>query len=223
MKKYKAHKNKYNKIATLDFGTGLKDILSKENASKEEVKFKKNFYRYSPLKRSKSTMNTLAMYVEDIEFDNKWNHNSERFDYRVLMYDKEFCPNKNTVKRIKEELKNFFSGFKDVSIFESNTEQEYGEEYEYENTYIYMFEYLENKLNSIISNRKELVDYVIYVTYTYYKTYSKNFLWDVFGDTILENVKMNSTKFYYPCESDSGVEYLGKKYIMKEGVLNKTV
>lgn len=223
MKKYKLYKNKYNKIALLDFNKKLKDILEQTNLTKEESDLRRNYYRYTPLKRNKSIMNILAMYVEGIEFDNKWSKSNNTFDYKVLMNNKNFTPNKNIVKSIRDELKQFYIGFKNISIFENNTEEVYGEEYEYENTYVYLFEYLEQKLNSIISNRKELCDYVIYTVYNHYKTYSKNLLWNIFGDTIVDNLRLNSEKYFYPCQSENGVEYLGKKYTMKEGVVDKII
>lgn len=224
MKKYRDYKNKYNRIASLDFQKKLSEIIESNELTDGEKLLKKNYYKYLPLRRNKCVMNILATYIEDIEFDNSWSklNSGNIFNYTVLMNDENFKPDVGIVKRIKYELREFFKAYKEITVLENETETVLCDDYEYENTYSYLFESLDNSLHMILSNDVELCDYVVFVSYNYFKTYNKKVIWDLFGDTIVDNIKSKSNKCCFPCQSEDGVEYLGKRYKIKEVDLNES-
>lgn len=228
MKKYKTHKDKYNRIAMLDFDKTLKEILESKDCSKEEAKLKRDYFKYSPLKRSKSVMNQLCMYIEDIEFENRWKNKCSKFDYRILMNDKDFKPNNNILYPLTLELKQFSSAYKRISIYDNETEEVLEDDYENMSCYSYLYEMLEDKISSIVSNKVLACDYMIYLSYNKFNSFGKSYLWEVYGDVIVENLKNNSNSVCFPSEcvvgeEHNGKEYLGKYYTIKEESLVKAV
>ena len=216
MKRYKEHKDKYNSLSRKLYQKSLSDILENKDCSEFEQKIKKSYYKYMPLKRNNSIMNILTYYVEDIEFDNKWKKKNESFDYTILMNNKNYIPNSRVEKMIHNNIKMFFEEYRNISQMEKDQETLFEDEYSYDNTYKYMYELFDNNLHSIISNDVELCDCVIYVIYKYFKNCNKDVLWSIFGEQILKNIKSKSDKFCYICESDDGIEYLGRKYKLIE-------
>ena len=223
MKKYKEHKNEFNSRAEEIFNKKLSDIISGNSCTEKERKLKRDYYKYMPLRRNNSIVNLLSYYVEDIEFENKWNKKCSEFDYRILMNNENFIPNNSLVKTIKEKCKYFFEEYKNITVMERQFEELFGESYEYENTYKYLYEAFSNDIFKEISNKEELCDYMIYIIYNMYKTYSKEILWNIFGDQILTNLKNKSDKFCYVCEDKDGEEYLGKKYKLIEVDINAVI
>jgi hypothetical protein len=139
------------------------------------------------------------------------------------MYNEDYKPSWNVESAIRNELKAFFKAYTSIVVFERDFETLLGDEYEYSNVYGFMFESLSSNLYKIVSNKRELCDCVIYVMYKCFKTYKKNILWDIFGEQIVENLKNKSHKMSYVCESEDGVEYLGKHYTLVEVDLDATV
>lgn len=221
MEEYNRHKSNYKKMCKLIYSSSLYDLLKKENKTIEEKKFVQKYYYYIPLLINNCTMNILAMYVESIEFDNKWNKNIKEFDYHRLMskdyiidnemlYNKiknivyEFNKKYNSIIREKKELTN-----SDDIILETDDIENYNEELS-----LLIQEY-ETKLLSLCSNTQIITDYLIDIYYKYFKSKSKSLLWGEFGEVILNNVKSKSEYVSYPILDDNGIEYLGKYYSLK--------
>ena len=226
MKEYKRHKANYKKMCKLMYACSLYDLMNKPDKTKEERIFIQNYYKYTPLLMNKCTMNVLATYVEDIEFDNKWKLKTDPFDYHILMskdynlddrttHNKiknviaEFTKKYNSIIREKKEL----DGYDDISVSPEEIEN-----YNLEITLL-MQEY-ESKLLNVCSNEVKMVDYLIDIYYKNHTSQPKTLLWGKFGDIILNNVKSKSDKVCYPVLDENGVEYLGKKYSLKEVSIN---
>ena len=41
-------------------------------------------------------------------------------------------------------------------------------------------------------------------------------MWNIFGDEIVEHLKTKASIIKLPVEDENGVEYLGRKYILKD-------
>ena len=216
MKEYNAHKKKYNIYSQKMLNKKFSDILDSNDNTEIELKLKKNYYKYSPLKRNKCIMNILTYYFEDIIFDNKWKYKNGSFNYKILMHNENYVPSKKNINFIEKEFKDFFREYQSIINTERRFEYYLEEEYSYENIFHNLFDILEDSLFSLISNEEELCDCVIYVLYNRYEKYNKDFLWDCFGEQILKNIKSKSNKCCIVCKNDDGVEYMGQKYSIVE-------
>ena len=206
----------YNKLCSQLYDCRIKDLEKKQNKTDEEKYFIYKYKKYTPLMDNNSTMNYLSKYIENIEFDNKWAKKQDNFDYNILISNEYIIDDKNLIKKIISLLKEFDKSQK-ISILNREYAEDIIDEEEYNDSlFSYLFELYEEKLLNICSNKQKLSDYVVYVYYNYFKNKSKSLMWNVFSDEILHSVKSKSKKICYPVRDESGVEYLGRRYILKE-------
>ena len=196
---------------------GIREIEDKSPAMK---KLLRDYFRYQPLFNSKCSMNTLARYVEDIQFASVYKKIKSDFDYTILMHDKDFVPKKSVLKKVSETIfslnKYYKRTVKDIGISEDVGAQEDDNTFESKDGFQYLFESFEERMTEICSNEEELVDYTIYSYYNSYPTYSKMMLWNVYGEQIFKNVKNNSNKYYMLIDDENGTDYFGNKISLKE-------
>ena len=83
-----------------------------------------------------------------------------------------------------------------------------------------MIDQFKRQCEEICTNESELCDIVIDICYKAEKT--KQFAWDVCGDTILSNLlRNNNDTIHYPelVMSDGEFEYCGEQFVMCEKVI----
>lgn len=218
MKENKKFKGIYNQLSYQNFGKSLSEIKSSKNRTPEESKFLHQYTKYMPLLDNNSIMNTLAKYVEDAEFDNKWAKATEPFDWSILLSGKYEIDDKSMIRKIKDLIKDYNKSQRILSstdTYISDLNLEDASE-EYNGMFGYLIDMYEEKLLKICSNTEKLSDYVVYVYYTYYKNNSKSLMWNIFEDELVEAVKSKSTKFRYIVKDEFGRNYLGQKYSIRE-------
>lgn len=219
---YNRHKKMYNEYCMNMFGMTLNGLRDIEDKSPEMKKFIRDYYKYQPLFNSKCCMNILARYIEDIQFDSIRKKNLEKFDYKVLMSNKNFMPKKSILKKVSENIFEFNKYYKRI-VKTIKTEEEncfnYNDE-ESSDRFKYLFESFETEMNNICSNTECLVDYIIYSYYNSYPTYSKVMLWNIYGEQLFQNIKKNASSYYKLVEDKCGVEYFGKSYSLQEVSIN---
>lgn len=219
MARLKHYKKKQGDLCRKNFGCKLKDLKQKQDKTVEEKQFLRNYYKYMPLFNSNCTMNNLARYVEDYEF--KENKSSKYFDYSCLMSNKDREFKKNVCKQIQDVIHKFQRNYP-ILLKKIGHDRDWGVEdantlgSDRESFFDGFFDYYKNELMNILSNEKELVDYIIYVYYEQCKSADKSLLWELYSDVVLNNVKNNSDHYYKIVESVDGQEFFGKKFILQE-------
>ena len=217
MKEYKKYKGIYNQISEQKFNLKLKDLERKENKTQAEKLFINSYRRYLPLLNNNCIMNILSKYVEDMEFDNKWKNVIEGFDYHIFLSGKYEFDDIKLINSISKIIKDFNRSQKINMLNREYTLEVLDDEDDFnDGMFNYLFEYYENKLLNLCSNKEKLSDYVVYVFYTMFNRHSKSLIWNIFGEEILKNVKSHSSIISFPIKDENGIEYLGQKYILKE-------
>ena len=217
MKEYKKYISIYNQMSEQKFGVSLKDLEKKENKTQEESLFINKYRRYMPLLTNNCIMNILSRYVEDTEFDNRWKKSEESFDYKILLSGKYDIDDKKLLLSICQIIKDFNRSQRINTINRDYSLEVLDDEEDVNDSIFgYLFEYYENKLIKLCSNKEKLCDYVIFVFYNKFEKQSKSLLWNIFGEEILNNVKARSKTVCFPIKDENGIEYLGEKYILKE-------
>ena len=219
---YDIHVKTYRALCKQLYHTTVSKLIHKQNKTKREQKLIRNYYKYMPLVRNNCTMNLLCYHVEDIETQNKWKHKiQEEFDYTVLLSkyftpnDKEmlfkvrkaisdaFCVYNNRIRNFKEE--------KDMFLYD----KDYLDEVERSIFHSVEKELFDNLL-CISNNTQDIANYSIYCFYNYFKNKTKSWMWELFGDNILLNLKEKASSVLVPIIDENGIEYLGKTYSLQK-------
>ena len=221
MTHYNVSKRNYKQLCRVMFKCDLTELMRKKNKTSEESKFLYQYNRFSPLLKNRCIMNILAEYVEDTEFDNKWKKQGQPFDYKVLMSGNYDLDDKELYNQLKSIIKEFHKRHAGIIAERKSVETDImftpTDDIEcYAQEITTLIEEYENKITSICSDARKTCDYVIDIYYRYFSTKSKIFIWETFGDIVVENLKSKATKVEYPVFDENGVDYLGKKYSLKE-------
>lgn len=219
MARLKSYKKNQRMLCIKLFNCKISELKQKRNKTEEEKKFIHNYYKNMPLFNSKCTMNILANYVEDCEFEE--NKNKRHFDYSILMTDKNREFNKNICNQIAAVISKFQKNYPTI-LKKIGFDRDYGIEdcdtigADRESFYNGFFDNYKEQLLNIVSNEEELVDYVVYVCYEMHSSYDKSILWELYSDVVLSNVKNHSSCYYKIVESEDGKEFFGKKLVLQE-------
>jgi hypothetical protein len=217
MKAYNKHLDKANKNCLMRFGIPLSELLIKSNRTNEEEEFVKWYFIKMPLSISKSVMNKICWLVEG-EFDNlKSNSYSNDFDYSILMSDKPYT--KGRYNAIKKLYSDYNKTLKEQSQIFSLKKVDKEERKTLRKMFKHQFKI---KASELCSDAEELCNIVIKLCYN--NNNSKQFAWDVCGDTIIQNLlKNNEYKVSYPVPDSMGdIVFDGERFSMiTEEVVNE--
>ena len=165
-------------------------------------------------------MNNVSEYIEKSIKEYKMESNkSIKFDYNILR-SKNITTTKNNIKKIydlyldyKREKKNF------NSILDKDGSQKYKTIEQYNKN-------IKQRAYQIVSSSQELANIAVDICYVIHPNDTKSFVWNVFGEEILDNIKANSETniCFIPFEDNLGnIDFLGEKYSMMEVSYDKNI
>lgn len=217
---YIGHTNVYKKMCVSKFRCTISQLVKKENKTPAEVQFIHNYYKYMPVIKNNCTMNLLAYYIEDVEFENKWKKQDINFDWTLLCSEYFKPTNTALIGNVRKLISNAMSSYthkktaleSDISSF--TTEEEF--DVYCKRLYYNIGKNLRDDLLSLNSNLTEVSNYVIYCYYKFFKNKSKYWMWDICGRAILNNLKTRAAVAYIPKKNPNGMEYFGERYVLEE-------
>lgn len=221
MREQKAHKMNYRRMCYYKYGCKIDDLFTKKDKTDSEKQFIKDYYRHMPLIQNNCTMNVLARYAEDVEFENRWKKPDKPFDYHCMMSSDNVELDEKVLAKVNGVLKSYFKqSFHLAAINESGQKADYNpfayDEGTTNNERVIILREHEELLFQACSNRKLLADCLVYLLYTKYKSKPRTILWGEIGNEIADNLKRRNKKAIVPIISDEGIEYMGKHYVLKE-------
>lgn len=167
----------------------------------------------NPLLETKGTMNRLCSYMEQRLKEIRAIKASDNASEKTL--SKMFCDDVETDWALLDDMEGLFQ---DYNAFRSSKMLE---ESEY-NTYEQYYATLNRRAYEEISNNStELANLAVRLCYVEKGKKAKSFVWDCFGEEVLDNIIAYERKksadgevaAVFPVRSDDGeIEYLGKKY-----------
>lgn len=217
MKKYKTYVNKANKNCLIRFGLSLNELIEKPNKTEDEEVFIDHYYLKMPVNIYPSLMNKICYTVEN-ETDNILKQYDYEFDYSILKnnnieYSKtDYDKIKKLYNRYKKETQRYFVEMDDDERLDGFTKSDM------RRMFVQRFKV---KAEKACSNKDELCNIVLDLCYT--NNESKQFAWDICGDTIIKNLLVkNNYKMQYPELNENGdIKFNGLRFIMKEIQINK--
>ena len=216
-KDYRKHCYNYDILSQARFKMFLSELIAmdKNLLDDEQKEFLAQFYRFNPLLDTPCEINNISKYMQkrigEIKVNSKlsWDKNSidimkkrnvpdwddAKSDALILLHEK-----------YKSEKRNF-----------GNIKNEDGE-----NRWQTIEQYnksIRQEALKLSSDLGELAYYAIARCYVSLESDNKAFVWSIFGDGVVDNIKNNigNKKIEIPfLDNDGDIEYLGKKYSRKE-------
>lgn len=223
---YKKYIDEKNKYCTTVFGMTIQELIDVDDSglTDEQRQLRDDYYKYMPLSDNGGVMNRICYYMEsqlkELYIDR--NYRTPNYIINTLMTNKTCKQDEDKITQLEKlyhdytkARRKFKARAKDnlIDPIRINTDDE--EEFYNINQYC---KYIRSQALKITSDIHELANLGVELCYIRHQQWSKDFVWNVFGDYLIENIKINKQKIIkLPVSNDDGdIEYLGKKYIEKE-------
>jgi hypothetical protein len=217
MNEFRRFNKIYENYVQSKMGFSLETLLNKKDRNKKENDIYNSYVRYSPfIVEDKSIMMKIYKYmVQSVrEHKLKMKNDSSIFNYAIYL-NKSIPKNSYKLQQMENLLKEYKSTKKNLSVTNNfeNKEQ--------------VFSILRNKAEFNISNNiSELTNLAVNVCYEKGTVNSRQFVFDLFGDGVIQNLLTNNgNKIMIPVltEPSGDLEFLGKHYSLKEVEINNVI
>ena len=213
MSQYNTYIKNTEKKCVREFRQGINEILSKGSAARneQEREFIKYYYQRMPVGIHDCVMNRICCRFEN-EFDSYFSNNSidERFNYDFMKSGQEY-----TSSQYKKIAKLYEEYTKRLQEYIQFSKKERVDEDEMASRRSLMIANFKSDCFKVSSNSATMCDIIIDLCYS--RSGSKQFVWDICGEEIIENLlKNNNGVISYPVMSDSGsIKYDGRNFVFK--------
>lgn len=216
MKEYKNYEKNFNSLSMKKFGQPIKELLKKEKHNDNELDLIRKYRKYSPVLETECIMNILCKNIESIDFDIKYKPNSKsllpNYIGNTKIEEKKLVKLFEIYREYKSQKK-----YKGISIIIDNEGIQDDDINEIlHNAIFYHKDGCKNKMYNLFSSSRELFDHLIEMCTKYCLKY--DFIWDILGEDIIDIIPQGNTLIII--DDNSGVDYLGKTYSLKEMSIN---
>ncbi len=209
---------KNNEKCIMKFRITLGELLSKEDLTLDEQKFVHFYFNKMPLGIAPCTVNRICWKIENM-FDGFQIENQKNFDYSIMKSDSSYPGHlyvkiKKIYERYRRETANYMQYAKSERIKLDERQMQ---------KYIFKEEFKRQCFNEC-PNEDMLCNIVLDLCYGKSKN-SKQFAWDIAGDTIIKNllIKNNFLITYPEADKNGDVTFNGNRFSMKTAKINITV
>lgn len=195
--------------AFLKFGKSLEELKNSSNLTENEQDFMEIFYKFIPLDTSPSTINRICWAIED-EFDGNKPLKFPNFDYSVLKSGVPYSKKDyDAVLGIYTEFNNIM---KEFSKNNYNGEENFADR-------CAIVTYFQEQCDILCLSPTVLCDIIVDICYSSNK--SKQFAWDICGETMVKNLlAKNGNTFSFPIPDENGdILFKGETYSMTNTVI----
>ena len=214
-REYNTYVDKVNMKALCEFARTIDELeaIGDNDLTQEQREFLDNYRRYMPVNTHNCTMNRICRRVEELCASAALKDRGQ-FDPGVLKSGISYTRSTAyTIKKLQEVYK---VKVKELSVANNNRVANAGDN---NINRVSLLEEFRREAISKCNNAKELCDIVLDLSYN--KLNARQFIWDVVGDVILDNLlKKTGGVIEYPiADPDGDIEYRGKKYSMTRLVI----
>lgn len=195
----------------INFGITLEELINKKDRTEEEKKFLLNCKNKLPVSFANSTMNRICWELEK-ELDGLQKALKDiPFDTSIFTTDKKV----NGI--LNNQAKELYEGYKKLLNKKNKSTNETKEEIENAKRNLILF--YKEKLEEIFKCDYELITNCL-VNMLYNKPISKQFVWEICKDYILNKLlNNNDNKINIPIKSNDGVEWQGNHYSLFQEIV----
>ena len=201
-KEYRQYLSTANRKALFQFGISLETLLHKEKTgelTEEEAQFLHYFHLQQPLSLNPCVMNQICWKIEQA-FDGWLPQQAKEvpFDHTVLKSDKAYS--NTTYRKVKELYELYIKMVERAKTSHKTFKKQSNEQHQLEMMKIRVN--FKNEALKLCSNEEELCNMML--DFCYGNRKSKRFVWDTFGEQIIENLKSKHDAFSFPVQSPDG-------------------
>lgn len=217
-RKYRKHIKSYQSWCKNTFKMPLEDLIKLEPKTAQQIEFLRGFFRYMPVIDSNSTMNRICHHIENINMNVRSHLKvKEGEDMRNIFVGENIEWDDNRYIQVVETYKRYCKEVTALNRLGSS-------HFDFETTHEYDFHaatligMLYSYISEACSNVYEAIMYLSHYMYTEKDSASKEMLWQTYAQEIYDIVRSkNDGTIMFPISDEDGeIEYLGKKYTMKE-------
>lgn len=223
--RFKQFEASYNQVSRDMFGIKFKKLLKKPDKTEEEQMLVRRYQKYSPLITSPCTMNRLCREFEAIDFDIQFNKDeSGNKKKQVSMlptyenyYKDSFDQTKyDTVKRMYQD----YTARKQIkylsAILQCPSVEAGGSSYSELRSSVYdmLIQDLQTRLTTNDIAGDEFLFYCNRVS-SEFRNFNWAFAWDILDDQIIALIPQGKS-FCPMLDPESGIEYLGRRYSLRD-------
>lgn len=203
MTDYKSHLKKYNSKSLREFSLSLDELLSLDNPTEEQKEVIKYYYKDLPVNQETCLVNEICYAVEKAFEEPK--KVKVPFDYTILKSGAKYT------NRQKFQIMQIYTEFTTTMY-----EQIKSDPSDVEIDYLSLYDIFKIKCFQVAGDEKVICDILLDIGYTTNK--AKSFIWNLFGDVIIDNLLSHTDNYgYVPIADPSGdIEYCGEKFSMKK-------
>jgi hypothetical protein len=215
MSKWNKEIKAYDIYSRIVFKKTFKELLTQVKYIQEEMNIVLKYYKKSFFTNNASVVNRISSYMQTVSslIGRYRNAVSKTFDHNIYK-QVDFEPDIEKLKAM-EDLVHSYRRFK-MGLWKDH-------EGAYQNTEMFI-EFLRKKaMEEISSNEAELASYGVCATYDRGSSIT-DFVWKVFPEGLLTNIKVRSTGVIrFPVKDPDGeIEYLWERYTIKEFIAEET-
>lgn len=224
-KKYLTHIDNYDKYCYAKYGKPFAQLTEEDYDYNSVVE---RYKKFSPLLDSNCTMNNICRYMEKEVKEIRVNLSSTTDDRRIMLMKD------NSIPFDTDKYKKMEALFRKYRNERSRFNKILADSIKNEGNRLIKFKTIEqynkairSEALSISSSLPELVNLAVAICYELYPSDRKSFLWSVFGDGVIDNIKNNilnsgiktikvpfiSLGSELNNENIKVIDYMGKKYI----------
>ena len=199
------------------FRMSLNDLANKpaDELTEEQTQFLEYYHKMIPVGMNACVMNRICWRFEN-EFDHilKSHRERTRFDYTFMRNDEQYQQSAYyKIKHIQDEYKEWLSAF--MASMRKKRVSDPEEFFFARRESIKLFV---DDCVAVCSNESQLCNIMLDLCYS--KSSGKQFVWDICGSQIVENLlAANDGQIYYPeRDPDGDIEYNHQKFVIRRKV-----
>jgi hypothetical protein len=215
MKEYKKFKKVSQQSCLMQFKTTIEILKEKQNKSKKEIAFLDKVIKHCSVEECESLMNKICKIFEE-EFDGILTRDVKykKFDYGFLKPNVKISLSRK--RKIEQLYKEYLKKVRqDMQQQQEKSRNNINEEEDQEKIMKRKL-YFKQKTEEVCTNENELLAILLELLYKSKK--SKQFVWDISGELIINNLlRQNNYMIEYPKKDEKGnFEYSYEKYSMQQ-------
>lgn len=212
-KEYTQFCKSFDSISSRKFGCKIKELLYKENKSKQELQLCYEYQKYNPVIESNCSMNMICKEFEHLENNIKYSLKNETILAKFADKNIDFDNKEKVLKKIYNIVKSYKTQKKMRyldNVFEEDETSLFNQIYYKQKEHIKVA--YRRELYSMFSNTKDLFD-VLCMMCEHYNV-NHEIVWEILQEDIIDIIPKNNPMVVV--ENSNGTEYLGRKLKLEE-------